>query len=208
MGVEDLVIPFTNKVYLDAIIIPAGLLVAGVYIVKPDYVVYAAAVTAALSAFKYKRMREWPFTGELILYAQTLLRPLTPMCRTKEDPQTCRIPGVRADRKDCPFTQYCYVGFVHGHMSSSCPRTDKSVFTAIGSLFPTRPPSSVSQSVNTSRLVNIFPRKMAHPKRLSAPTHLSLVTTNPVISTFSSSPTQPETSQSLWLRSPLARRSA
>lgn len=76
MGVEDLVIPFTNKVYLDAIIIPAGLLVAGVYIVKPDYVLYAAAVTAALSAFKFKRMREWPSNGELTFDLGTLLTPL------------------------------------------------------------------------------------------------------------------------------------
>lgn len=58
MGIEDLVVPFTNKAYLDGIVIPAGLLVAGVWIVKPEYVIHAAAAAAALSAFKFNRMRE------------------------------------------------------------------------------------------------------------------------------------------------------
>ncbi|KXJ97480.1 NADH-cytochrome b5 reductase 1 [Microdochium bolleyi] len=57
MGIEDLVIPFTNKAYLDGIVIPAGLLVVGVWIVKPDYVAYAALTAAALSAFKFQRMQ-------------------------------------------------------------------------------------------------------------------------------------------------------
>lgn len=55
--------PLSSKKYVDGIYIPAGLLVVGVAIVKREWLPYAVLVTLALSAIKFFRSREFPYTA-------------------------------------------------------------------------------------------------------------------------------------------------
>lgn len=78
---------------------------------------------------------------------------------------------------------------------------------ATASRSPLRPPSLVSQSVNTSPSRPCFRNQMAQPKKLSDLTPQSRATTNRDTSTSSSSPIRLVISLSTWLPCPSVKRS-
>jgi cytochrome-b5 reductase len=48
---------YVSRPYFDGVYIPAGLIVAGSYITKPEFVPYAAALALVLGGFKMLTMR-------------------------------------------------------------------------------------------------------------------------------------------------------
>lgn len=49
--------PLNSKKYVDGIYIPAGLLIFGTFIVKREWLPYAAVLTLALAVIKFFRIR-------------------------------------------------------------------------------------------------------------------------------------------------------
>lgn len=81
-----------SRSYFDAVYIPAGLIVFGTWIMKKEFVPYAAAIAVALAGFKFYGLRKFP--PRLVPHGAGSFANTSRCLRAQEGSHPRHVPGV------------------------------------------------------------------------------------------------------------------